>query len=78
MTNLKEPGIIDILSEACNDFASVARTIKLLEGYMASPANTLPPDKTEEELNRMKAVLAILLSYLAQAIQDISKELPQE
>ena len=77
MKNSGEPRVVDILGEACNDFASVARTIKLLEGYMASPANPLPPDKTEEELNHVKAALTILLSFSMQEIQDLSKELPQ-
>ncbi len=55
MTNSKELGFVDAFGELCGDFTSVAKTIRFLEDYMDSPANPLPPDKTEEELNRAKA-----------------------
>lgn len=77
MKNSNEPSFVDVFGELCGDFASVSKTIKLWEQFMASPANPLPPDKTEEELNRVKADLAILLSYLMQHIQEVSKEVPQ-
>lgn len=78
MTQSNEMDTLDTLGEACNNFSSILRTIRLFDAYMDSSDHSIPPEEIEDKRNAVKAPLAILLTYMQGGIENTLEDLYEE